>query len=385
MLDSVPPTMTSIPTEPITIALTGDVMTGRGIDQVLPKAGDPTLYESYVQDAREYVGLAVQASGNFATPVDFDYVWGDARDALQKADIRIVNLETSVTSANEPWPRKGINYRMHPGNVGCLIAARVDCCGLANNHVLDWGYDGLTETLRTLREAGVVGVGAGQTLTEAAAPATLPVANKGRVLVAAMGSTSSGIPATWAATAGKPGIQVVPTLSEDNARRVAHDLLRVSRPNDITVVSIHWGGNWGYEIDDAQIEFAHVLADEGIDVIHGHSSHHAKAIELRRSSVILYGCGDFLNDYEGISGHEEFRGDLVILYQVSIRAQPRQLVDVTLRPFQIRRFRLNDASANDAQWLCARLNSESARFSTTVEVDRDNHMIVRAAAITDQR
>src|SRR5512143_3888726 len=140
-----------------TLFLTGDVMTGRGIDQVLPTPSDPQLYESYVTDAREYVKLAERAHGEIRKPVSFDYIWGDALAELDRAapDARIVNLETSVTTSPGPWPAKGINYRMHPANVGCLTAPRLDCCTLANNHVLDWGYAGLDETLRTLRAAGI--------------------------------------------------------------------------------------------------------------------------------------------------------------------------------------------------------------------------------------
>lgn len=114
-------------------------MTGRGIDQILPHPVDPRLYEPWVTDAREYVGLAERANGPVPRPVDFAYVWGDALAELDAAapDLRIVNLETAVTRNDEPWLGKGINYRMHPENVACLAAARLDCCTLANNHVLD--------------------------------------------------------------------------------------------------------------------------------------------------------------------------------------------------------------------------------------------------------
>ena len=74
------------------------------------------------------------------------------------------------------------------------------------------------------------------------------------------------------------------------------------------VASVHWGSNWGYDIPREQTVFAHRLIDEaGVDIIHGHSSHHVRAIEVYKDRLILYGCGDFLNDYEGISGYEEFR------------------------------------------------------------------------------
>lgn len=369
--------MIPIAEQPITLALCGDVMTGRGIDQILPHPGHPALYESYVRDARDYVQLAMDESGTFALPVDYEYVWGDARGALQEADVRIANLETSVTTADEPWPAKGIHYRMHPGNIGCLTAAHLSCCGLANNHVLDWGHAGLAETLQTLDLANIAVAGAGRDLAAAAAPATLAIPGKGRVLVVAVGFPSSGIPPAWAATPYRPGVNLLASLAPETARDLAHDLLRVSRPHDVTVVSIHWGENWGYKIPSDQIEFAHTLIDEGIDVVHGHSSHHAKAIELRRGGVILYGCGDFLNDYEGIGGNEEFRPDLALLYKVSIVTGSRRQADVSLLPLRLRQMRLNHARDSDARWLCTRLHEQSAAFGTTVQLGDDNSLRAR--------
>src|SRR6266496_5355514 len=143
--------------------LCGDVMTGRGIDQALPHPVNPLLYEPYMRDAREYVALAEKAHGPIPRPLTVSYIWGDALHELERSqvDLRIVNLETAVTSAETPWPDKGIHYRMHPQNVGCLCAGRISACALANNHVLDWGYDGLSETVRSLNAAGIAYSGAG--------------------------------------------------------------------------------------------------------------------------------------------------------------------------------------------------------------------------------
>ncbi|MCH8930675.1 MAG: CapA family protein [Proteobacteria bacterium] len=151
----------------------GDVMTGRGIDQVLPRPSDPRLYESYVKNATEYVALAQTVSGPFPKRVDFSYPWGDALEELERVmpDLRIINLETAITKSDDFWQRKGINYRMHPKNVPCLKAARIDCCSIANNHVLDWGYAGLAETLA----AACAGRGIDN---ESSLPAPAPAGNK---------------------------------------------------------------------------------------------------------------------------------------------------------------------------------------------------------------
>ncbi|NLW33575.1 MAG: poly-gamma-glutamate biosynthesis protein, partial [Fibrobacter sp.] len=100
----------------------GDVMTGRGIDQILPDPADPVLYEPFVKDARDYRYLAEQKNGPVPAPVPFQYIWGQALNELnrRKTDLRIINLETSITSSNDYWKGKGINYKMNPQNIACL-------------------------------------------------------------------------------------------------------------------------------------------------------------------------------------------------------------------------------------------------------------------------
>ena len=140
----------------ITLFLCGDVMTGRSIDQVLAHPSEPRIYEPYVRDARGYVELAEKINEPIAKPISFPYIWGDALTEFERVspDLRIINLETSVTSSNDYWKGKGINYRTHPRNIPCITAANIDGCSLANNHVMDWGYAGLQETLATLRLKG---------------------------------------------------------------------------------------------------------------------------------------------------------------------------------------------------------------------------------------
>ncbi len=344
--------------------LSGDVMTGRGVDQALPHSCPPRLYEPAVTSALDYVALAERANGPFRRPLDYADVWGDARAVLEeeRPDGRIVNLETSITTSDDPDP-KGINYRMHPGNVPVLTAARIDCCTVANNHVLDWGRAGLGETLGALARAGIRSAGAGPDLGAAEAPALLDAGGGVRVLVFAFGAADAGIPDDWSAGVATAGVHLLPDFS---GRTVAHiaDLVRAAkRPGDVAVASVHWGANWGYEIPAAHRRFAHALIDRaGIDVIQGHSSHHPKAIEVYRERLILYGCGDLLNDYEGIPGEEAFRGDLVLMYFVSFDVPPGRLARLTLTPLRIRHFRLNRPSASERTWLRERLDRECRRF-----------------------
>ena len=235
----------------VRLFLCGDVMLGRGIDQVLPHPCSPILHESYVHSALDYVRLAEEANGAIPRPVTPSYVWGAALDELNRSqpDVRIINLETAITRSEDFAP-KGINYRMSPENADCLTAAAIDCCVLANNHVLDWGRAGLLDTLTTLERLQIKAAGAGRNLDEASAPAALPIAGKGRVLVFSFAVVTSGTPRSWAATRDAPGVNLLTDLSEATAIRISDQIARHRQPRDVIVVSIHWGPNWGYDIPE---------------------------------------------------------------------------------------------------------------------------------------
>jgi poly-gamma-glutamate capsule biosynthesis protein CapA/YwtB (metallophosphatase superfamily) len=168
------------------------------------------------------VALAEQTSGRISQPVDPAYVWDDALDELDRSEpsARVINLETSITRSADYWKGKGINYRMHPDNIACLTAARIDVCTLANNHVLDYAYEGLTETIEALEHAGLRFAGSGLNLGDACQPAVVDFLG-GHLFVWSVGTESSG----------------------------------------------------SYDVPDAHISFAHRLIEKGIDIVHGHSLH----------------------------------------------------------------------------------------------------------------
>jgi poly-gamma-glutamate synthesis protein (capsule biosynthesis protein) len=359
---------------PVTLALCGDLMIGRGLDQVLPDPCTPELYEQYVTDANDYVVLAERESGDIDRPVPLAYPWGDARLALDAArpSAWIVNLETAVTRRGRPWPHKGIHYRVSPENARMLVAGGVDCCALANNHVLDWGRDGLRDTIATLDQLGLRHAGAGSDADAAMAPAAIDVGGGARVLVLSLAATTSGVPEQWRASREQSGVALLRDLSADERARVAERVRSHRRDGDLVVVSIHWGGNWGFDVSAHQRAFARGLVEDGAaDVVHGHSSHHVKGIEVHRGRPILYGCGDLLNDYEGIGGFEAFRAELGLLYLVALDRDEGGLTGLRMVPTRVRRLQVRRAGPSDVEWLQSTMRRECARFGGTVRTASD--------------
>lgn len=358
---------------PTKLLLAGDIMTGRGIDQVMPHPCPPQLSEPMIHDARDYVRLAERVNGPIPAAVGPDYIWGDALDEIERLapDARIANLETAVTSHGAPWPRKGIHYRMHPDHLACLAAARLDVCVLANNHVLDWGVEGFSDTLSCLRHAGFATAGAGRNRIEAAAPAVRALPGGRRLLVFSFATYDSGVPPAWEAD-HCPGVNML--APDDVALTSALARLRDHRrEGDLVVVSLHWGENWVGPVPAVHRRIARQFIEAGAaDVVHGHSSHHPLPAEVHHGKLVLYGCGDLINDYEGISDGGPARSDLVCLYAVTLENDGR-LRDLEVLPFRLRRFRLQHMTHDEREWLRDFLNRRSQPFGTKFVTGRHRH------------
>ncbi|WP_406235392.1 CapA family protein [Nocardia sp. NBC_01009] len=359
-----------------TVLLGGDVMLGRGVDQILPHPGDPRLRERYVDDARTYVELAERANGLFIRPVDFRRPWGAVLPILAQfdPDVRLINLETAITADGAFDPAKGIHYRMNPDNLPVLTVVAPVVCALANNHILDFGIEGLADTLEALDSAGIHHAGAGADLDNALAPAISELEDGRRAVIVSVAAGSSGVPEYWAACRDRPGLWWVGNSpSVRAADEVAANVLAHKGVRDIAIVSIHWGPNWGYGVALSETQFAHRLIDAGVDLVHGHSAHHPRPIEIYRGKPILYGCGDVIDDYEGIHGHERYRTDLRLLYLVTIDIDA---VEVQMIPLRVRRMRLESAACSESRWLCETIEHISRGFGTRVAMRHDDLPVV---------
>jgi hypothetical protein len=132
--------------------------------------------------------------------------------------------------------------------------------------------------------------------------------------------------------------------------------------------------------------FARTFIDRAnVSVVHGHSSHHAKAIEVYHKRLILYGCGDFLNDYEGIHGYEEYRSDLALMYFVDIEPTTGDLATFEIIPLQIRKLRLDRPSRQDIEWMQQSLQRECLQFETGIKLDQGGWLVLSPSDVQSTR
>lgn len=202
-------------------------------------------------------------------------------------------------------------------------------------------------------------------------PAVVPV-GKRRVLVFAGGHADSGIDPGWEATFRDPGVHLLRDLSSRTAARIAKGIQSQRLDGDVVVYSVHWGDNWGYDVPEEHRAFAHALIDDaGVDLVFGHSSHHPRSIEVYRNKLILYGCGDLINDYEGISGYQAFRPNLrVIFFPMLDNCGDLDRLDMAV--LEARGFSLHQPAAGDVEWLGDRLAEVSRESGVGVRRSRDN-------------
>lgn len=316
------------------IALTGDVMLGRGVDESIIRnsAGSPVA------------------------------IWGDVLPVMQEADYRLINLECVISTEGQPWHpfTKAFHFRAHPRAIEFLQAAKIDCVTLANNHVLDYGADALLDCLTLLDRAGIARCGAGSNLHEASAPVWLH-SPRGRLAVVAVTDNEPD----WEAGPETPGVHFIAYdrrgLLEPYRSRLTAVLARAREQADFVIVSAHVGPNWGAP-SAAMRALAHEIISLGGDFYWGHSNHTPQGIELFHGRVILYSAGDFIDDY---AVDPDERNDLSFLFTVDVEQNRATLV--RLDPVRIEDFGVRLARGHEAELVSSRMQATCALFGTMVE------------------
>ena len=351
----------SKPSEILRFFIAGDVMTGRAIDQLFAIQNPEDFGKHDSVPASQYQAWSTELYGEVFKPVRHEYIWGSSLDVLKLAepDFRLINLETAVT-ISRGWENKKFNFRMHPANIGSLSVAEIDCCTLANNHTMDFGVRGMLDTCESLENAGIGYAGAGANLAKACEPYIRVIDGGRRILVFSWGAGDSGVPAHWQALPDGPGLNYLPNFTSTTLSRMVDLIGSYRRPGDFVIASIHWGGNWVKSTPEPHRNLARRLIETaGVDIVHGHSSHHPLGVEVFKQKIILYGCGDLINDYEGHPDYRSMRHHLGAMYFVDFDKASGEVKNLKILPVQRRRFRLEKPSRNDSDWLMGLIRHHS--------------------------
>ncbi|KAE8391954.1 hypothetical protein BDV23DRAFT_182075 [Aspergillus alliaceus] len=371
------------PPKSYTLTFTGDVMLGRLVDQLFPTHNsNPSTQSTLSTFLNAHPALK---SYSHRSP------WGTTLPLFHTSDLNLINLETAVTTSNTPWPNKAFNYRMHPDNLKALKEARIDYASLANNHTFDFSEPGLEETVREVRASGVRLAGVGKEC-DGAAVLTLPRDLSSHSFSGGLGAGSeskieagseykvhvysaSDHPRMWSSF---PHFNFIDYTLATRVR--LKELLTKGVQPALKIFSVHWGPNYTWRPDGEIRSLAHFLVDEcGVDIVHGHSAHHVQGVEVYRGALILYGCGDFVDDY-ALNG--EFRNDLGAVWRVVVADVGGRLGVQRLEVFPTRceRFvvELLGVGESDHAWVRERIAGLSREFGTEVRgsLGREGQFIV---------
>lgn len=318
-------------------------------------------------------------------------------DLLRTSDVAVGNFEITLSQRGMPL-EKLLNIRTSPDVAQDLAPMGFDVLNIANNHTVDYGWDGLLDTRTALQAAGVQPVGVGATLADAATPVQLEVAGR-RVIVLAY---SCLLPTGMAASERRPGLsplhvdtgyEVDPyyqmeepgdpscvrirtrVRTADLARAVA-DVRRWRSQADVLVVTLHWGYGSGEELAEYQQPLAHALIDAGADLIHGHHPHAVHAIGHHRGKPILYSLGTFIGQQIFLPASDAVQslwgGMSPDGYVAQIEFTEAGGSTLTLTPHTLNAERLPEqASGADFERIASRLQRLSAPHGTAVVIDGD--------------
>ncbi|MBQ6313051.1 MAG: CapA family protein [Lachnospiraceae bacterium] len=220
--------------------------------------------------------------------IDPEYV-----ELMNKADVMWVNNEFCYTDSGEPLAGKAFTFSANPENVKYLKELGVDVAGLANNHVFDYGEQGLLDTLATLEAAQIPYVGAGHNINEAASPVYVKAGPLTIAYVAAERAEKVQI-VTQEATEDQPG--VLRCYEND---RFIESIREAAGKADYVIALPHWGTEHATELEDVQKDGARAYIDAGADAVIGAHPHILQGIEYYNGKPIVYSLGNFwFDNYE---------------------------------------------------------------------------------------
>lgn len=204
----------------------------------------------------------------------------------KSADIFMLNQEFPFGTTGEAAQDKQYTFRVDPKYVSILPELGVDIVTLANNHMLDFGREPLTETLHALDQNGILHVGAGQNLEEASALKTVEAGGR---TIGFLGATRVIPQNSWTATSGNSGL-----FTTYDATKLLAEIREAKQSCDFVVVFVHWGIERNTTPEDYQKSLAYQYIDAGADAVIGAHPHVLQGIEYYNGKPIFYSLGNFI-------------------------------------------------------------------------------------------
>jgi poly-gamma-glutamate synthesis protein (capsule biosynthesis protein) len=215
----------------------------------------------------------------------YDYPFVHVGKYLARADIALGNLEGPLTTGGSIDVEKKYVFRSPPDKVAAALAKTgFDVFSLANNHTLDYGVQGMNDTIDALKRHGLAYSGAGMDLTSARKPVIIERKGK-RIAFLAYSLT---FPEEFWATKNQPG------TAFGHESHVRKDVASAKAEADIVIVSFHWGREGTTELRPYQTALGRAAIDEGAAAVVGHHPHILQGIERYKQGVILYSLGNFV-------------------------------------------------------------------------------------------
>jgi poly-gamma-glutamate capsule biosynthesis protein CapA/YwtB (metallophosphatase superfamily) len=306
----------------------GDVMLGRGVNDVIVRTSPTYPLESLVSITRA-------------------------------ADLFLVNLECAISHRDIIYsgPPKVFYFRADPIAAEVLTSAGVGLVSLANNHALDADYSGLFDTLRILDEKRISHAGAGKNIEAAARPALLKVKGLRFGVIACSNHQED-----FAAGADLPGIRYVDLSDPRTVNEVIHDIETLAPQVDHVIVSLHWMSNWVQHIPLIYRNLARQMVEAGARIIWGHSPHHFQGVEWIGRSVILYSTGDLIDDY---ATDPHFRNDRQLLFLVTMGQKGAEAVNAY--PLELEFAHTHAADSMVQPWIIHRFDQMCHEVGSRVE------------------
>jgi hypothetical protein len=251
-----------------------------------------------------------------------DTVLDPIAPVLEAADVAIVNLESAVTERGTAQEKQYV-FRAPPIALPALASAGIDTASAANNHGLDYGPEGLADTLAAEQFTGFDLIGIGHNAAEAYAPHRMEIKGQRVAAIAATQVLDGQFVSSWTATDEQAGL-----ASAKDVDRLVAAVATARLDSDTLVVFLHWGVEQQDCPSANQQVPAQQLVDAGADIVVGSHAHRPQGAGRLGNAFIGYGLGNFVFYNE--------RGAAGVTGVLRVTATGRQIDSYDWVPAQIR-------------------------------------------------